>query len=525
MSRKRPSKSSPLSQNTVFDIHSRGGSGWDRPRETVSLRQHLYRRHPVLTSAGAFALILVAVLTADTFLGHANTVYWYPKSCLGGWTNPANAAGAPELLPIATTTEFTADNSAILDNSLSQIFCGEFGGNLPPQTLPVSVTLNMSLAFKTVPGPVGLAQSDPLVAGASTSTEADTITTSTPPADEGSSTGEAPALEPVVDTTLEQQPNAPVAEPEPVSAPEPIPSPTEDSPATFLFGPARVAFAQEASADPEFSEPEAPASDIPEPEPAPPDPAVIDDSAAGEAASSEPAQDDPIANDASTTETTAGGEVLGVVSTTENASDTTASADGLDATSSADTIPDPKNVLEVSYSIDGQNWQSLGMVGESNWQNAHFSVPIASWKDLEKLQISIASLPVSDIAPIVYLDGMSLAVDYGPGPEVIPTHFDLASSTTAGPIRLAVGDDGNGTEILNVRGDVSSNLFFYDLNDPRFLISVSIGNQVLVMPVYNFQVGDFAVVSTADPDSCDGESVDMCRNGNGYLGESRFSVR
>lgn len=370
MFKKRISKNSPSGSNTVFDIHPREGSAWSRLGETVSLRRHLYRRHPILTSVGALAAVLVIALTADTFLGHANTVHWYPQSCLGGWINPANAAGAPELPLSAKENEFTADNSAILNDSISQIFCGGFGGDAPENSLPLAAILNISWVFKTAPGPEGITQSDPEVAGTSTPAEIDpSIASSTVPEP-------SEILGPSDVPITEETPSEPELEPEPVSIPEPVtesipePSPEPVSapapapepepapaaePTSQLWSPVRLAFAQEM------------------------DPATTSDS--------------------------------------ETIPDT---SDSEDIVPIEETDPAQRDILEVNYSIGGETWQTLGTVSESGWQGARFGISINSWDDLKNLQISIASLPVSDAAPVVYLDGLSLMVVYGSADGLVP---------------------------------------------------------------------------------------------------------
>lgn len=77
-------------------------------------------------------------------------------------------------------------------------------------------------------------------------------------------------------------------------------------------------------------------------------------------------------------------------------------------------------MLTIRYSMNGEPWLILGIVGESSWQNAHFDIPFTSWEDLNSLQVSFTSISVSDIAPIVYLDGMSLAVDYESADGLVP---------------------------------------------------------------------------------------------------------
>ena len=68
--------------------------------------------------------------------------------------------------------------------------------------------------------------------------------------------------------------------------------------------------------------------------------------------------------------------------------------------------------LEVFYTIDGQNWQSLGRVNKDNFKNLELEVPIVSWEELGKLQISVAGIFTTDAGQKVYLDGMRIETEF-----------------------------------------------------------------------------------------------------------------
>jgi len=194
------------------------------------------------------------------------------------------------------------------------------------------------------------------------------------------------------------------------------------------------------------------------------------------------------------------------------------------------------NFLEIRYTTDGSTWNSLGLINESNWQQPQFSLPITAWDDLKNLQVSIRSLNVSDVTPAVYLDGMSIDVEYAPAQELskdttassstAPGSFQLAAtSSSADVIALSLSDNGEGVQEIAIKAVPATSLIFYDLDDPSFSLSSAIGDQPLVMPVYNFSSGDFVVVDTSDPNGCNGMSIDGCRAEGAYLGEAAFSVQ
>src|SRR3989344_998470 len=88
----------------------------------------------------ALAIGFAAYLT----IARAETVGLYPGSCLGGWINTQNAQGRPSLEPGASADLFNESNSAVLKNTIAQIFCGSFNGNIPQDNEPKKVFLKFS---------------------------------------------------------------------------------------------------------------------------------------------------------------------------------------------------------------------------------------------------------------------------------------------------------------------------------------------------------------------------------------------
>src|SRR6185369_16475310 len=220
--KKRSLSQSPRGKNAVFDIHPPRSSGWNRPKETVSLRRHLYRRHPVLSSVGFFTAVLAAAMLSGAFLIHANTVSWYPKNCLGGWQYPENAAGRPETAPDAAADSFTAANSAVLGNTVSQMFCGNFEGDIPQGSAPQKVILKIFWTLKegssssSAPGSLD----PPIVVEASTSTD---LPTTSIPSVAPSIPEEATPVPAVSGTPAPEPSESPAAEnPSPADSPPPV---------------------------------------------------------------------------------------------------------------------------------------------------------------------------------------------------------------------------------------------------------------------------------------------------------------
>ncbi len=101
--------------------------------------------------------------------------------------------------------------------------------------------------------------------------------------------------------------------------------------------------------------------------------------------------------------------------------------------------------LEVLYSIDGATWRQLGTVSSQNWKFSRFSLPVTDSRDLERLQITVQTLPVAGTMPAVYLDGMAVEAnvlysrrDPNPIPDLLADTLikqEVASSYRAALIR------------------------------------------------------------------------------------------
>ncbi|MBV9349467.1 MAG: hypothetical protein JO026_01835, partial [Patescibacteria group bacterium] len=109
------------------------------------------------TSALIVLLIDAGVIGISSFI-HARTAkadtIFYPATCLGGWTNPNNAEGKPDVSDPTQLTNFSDTNSAVLSSDTGgEIYCGGFTGEVPPDTLPRTLTISFSMAAKQSAAP------------------------------------------------------------------------------------------------------------------------------------------------------------------------------------------------------------------------------------------------------------------------------------------------------------------------------------------------------------------------------------
>ncbi len=97
--------------------------------------------------------------------------------------------------------------------------------------------------------------------------------------------------------------------------------------------------------------------------------------------------------------------------------------------------------MQVEYTLDGTTWKSLGVVGRSEWARASFDIPLEGWENLDNLQVALKALPTFDTPPVVYLDAMSIDVEY----------TDMAVEGTPPTVMI-----DNDTDFVNGKKDFTS---------------------------------------------------------------------
>lgn len=407
-------------------------AGW---RGVSLFYTHLQRGTRMVLIAVVLLLVLVIIYFLQGLFNKqkasADLAKFYPAKCLGGWQYTAHAENVPDLSPVASIDDFNDINSAVLDNAMAQLYCSNFNGENPIGTVPKKLTLRLSLGVKpkiVVEAPVESGSAspvmieEPVVDGGTGSAPSETPASDTPV----SSPAEQPAVdspEPAPTETPATSPSEPVSEvpaAAPVEAPAPAPSPEPTSlvPRSFLdnlfawftIGTVR---AQEA-ASPEVTVSPAPVEVAPE---SPVSPEIVPVLSGVEV---------PVLSEASVLSSVEGEVSIPVddqaSSTAETGSEspvtTTIEGVGLEAVGVTPgvTVMPSDALLEVSYTLDGQTWKSLGWVAESNWREASFDVPlegISDWSNLDWLQVRFDRVVSIDAnQPIFYLDGMWLEGEY-----------------------------------------------------------------------------------------------------------------
>ena len=424
-------------------------------KNVLNLRPAFRARHPFAWIAGCVVLVVVVFFGVRLFSLHADVQDFYPSICLGNWQNTANAQGHPETM--ASGAAFSAENSALSNGLNTQIFCGGFLGNNVPTSSDIT---NVGLTFMWQIGDaVAATTSDSGATGSAimatssdetigtSSTDSTNLTPDniepTSSAENVSTTEESvPAVSSTTDTgTLVPEDNSssggaaatpdatppPAATPSPATTPPPAPAPadsSDNSPSSFIPPPRFFSwFIPAARADDDVSQTEA-----------------TDDGNSTTATG----------DDATQT------VILGAPLIANLSADTSSSAPSSPEEASASTTttvvtvppaPPDENFLDVSYSVDGQTWVSVGKVNTGNWQKFTVTLPISDWTDLANLQIRVQGIPTTqDPLPPVYLGGMLMEVHYKtPANTIMP---EAPSSTlpetpsTTPPVRLTLVNPG-----------------------------------------------------------------------------------
>lgn len=89
-------------------------------------------------------LFFIIILSTSSFKIVASVQNFYSSSCLGGWSNVNLAEGENDVKE-GDFKSFSKENSAILENSFSEMICGKFLGNTPDDSEPINFSVKFSI--------------------------------------------------------------------------------------------------------------------------------------------------------------------------------------------------------------------------------------------------------------------------------------------------------------------------------------------------------------------------------------------
>jgi hypothetical protein len=391
---------------------------------------------------GCFFAVIGLATAYSLLISQAETTYFYPATALGGWENPQYAAGAPDMEEGADEELFNINNSAVLKNSAGQIFLGDFQGDLPEEAILQKAFLKISLAIKKEPLPSPTPDifnpEFPLITPTPTSTPEISPSPEEEHLDDPTPTPkrdpifmpelpiETPTPTPVLESTPELTPEiiitpseTPILEITPI--PELIPSPTpipESTPVSWWFKMFNFALAQELTPTPILIL-------DPTPEPTPeisssPEFIIIESPLPSETPIPETSLEPSFSPEISTPEPTNNeAESPSPSPSNENEPEPTLSEMPiLEATIELTPEPTPtptpsaEDFLEVVYTFDGVNWNLLTKINRDNWEDLDFEILDFQWDNLDSFQVSIQSLTTVDPIPEIYLDGVTLEIEF-----------------------------------------------------------------------------------------------------------------
>lgn len=339
--------------------------------------------YPVKLFFPVIALMVVLALLYGSFFrstneAEANIALFNPTNCLGGWKNVDKIAGPPEVRA-DNDVKYNDENSASTLNSNAQVFCGGFSGEIPDTAKHQKITLNFSWYIGDIDD------------------QEESVEINFEPQLEVIEESPAPVLEESVEV--------------PSDVPAELPTATEEPPAETILEPVieeavsepmvlnffknffTIVYAQEPSSEPSLIEAK-PTMPVEAEVVAPPEPVM--EELGSEAAS----------------------VIEEVVSTPrlEETIEPVESTTGIDPADGA--------YFEVLYTLNGQDWHTLGFVYRIA-NDVQIDIPVdlfATVEDLNKVQIALHTVERFDSVPKIYLDSLWLEVTYDDlnGEIVIP---------------------------------------------------------------------------------------------------------
>lgn len=506
-------------------------------------------------------ILLLSVLGAViSNKGKAESVMFYPESCLGGWENVNKAINKPES---EEGVDFSDITSAVLPkNSVADIYCGDFKGEIPEDSIPKAVVLRVSwskdgkkigtnliesnnFASSTQEILDTAASSTPVIV--STTTELDNVAT-TSVVDQIEDLKQEIKEELIEETKKETKEeiinvNQETGNPDAKSVTETVlekinelvaPQVEDRTQSTKflenLFSLLRNLFEKA------YAEEVVSVETKVEVENTIPQLQTTEDVINTEKQKTEEVQEsvatssDKINNEISLENASSTLDIS--TSTAIFATTTSTSTEEFSSsTGIMDLVTSSSRIFEIKYTFDGVEWFSLGFVGQNELRNSQFEIPInasSTWGDLSHLQVQIKRLVVTDEVDDIYLDGMVLEVGYLKNVEVKvegssdPKKFDIGILEISN-IHTSLSNDEGGSYLL-IGTSTGGQLVIYDNQKDAIVFSSGVGGENVLINAYNFTVGEYTAIITNREDGCDGVILSVCKADIKTIGNSIFKI-
>jgi hypothetical protein len=455
-------------KDTFFDTDKKTLSLRPVPHKE-SLRVHIIRslsewkkRNRTWVPALVFLGILSITIVVAVQKSHAEIISFYPTSCLGGWKNPSNAQGKPDITGNYDPKLFTDGNSALLQNSQAELFCGGFKGEIPQSSKPTNITVSFNWSIED--GSIVHQNVEPFPAPDATTPQGAVPVTPDP----------APSL------------------PSDVTSPADSSVPGENSLQTFLFSP-QIAYAEESAPT---DTPPVVSPNVPPQDQTAITPVVVP------------------AVDMSTADTTTA-PATDVSTTTISEPPTPITDPILEVSYTLDGttwqklgVVDRNYWNNKSFTIPLVAWADLSLLQISVKPLQTVDNPPTVYLDSMHLDIEY----IHDESPKFYSSDEKKYL------------FQSVTSTDDTVFHGQISHDDNQGDVIILNSMVPGSVDFYDTEGTMPVIETAIGSDPLSMPAFNFKQGHGSVVLTKNPNGCGGKPLAQCIVDKSFTAKIDFTI-
>lgn len=414
---------------------------------------------------------------------HATITTLYAGDCVGGWENVNNATGTANLALDASPYDFNETNSAVVGDIISDITCSNFVGEIPLDSLPKKLTLNLYWATKIPVQVTDVSVSSSSITASTIDHQVlDGVATSVSDTTASSSVDDGIASSSDSELNLSELIPNTASVYESIERDVPVEIPTEVTPAVDQF---------ENNTEQNLY--------------------ILE-------------EEEPETYSESSVQSFLN-RITPSVFAEEIVSATTTSIEGesvIAITSTQGVLADP--FLKVEYSLDNTVWHELGVVGIETFTHT-FELPlgdISSWDMLRNIKIRISRLTTFNIEPSVYLDAMALTVDYSSYADLKVKPVELSNSNPSFALSLTdktipnVTLSGKTTGVAVYKNNASTSVL---------LFTTSLDQNPIDFDVEDWTpFTGYTFVSTNDVNWCSDKNLNECITDDNFQSTSTFRV-
>lgn len=528
-------------------------------REGNSLLLERLRRFFFSRSLIAGVLIVSTVLyTSKAPFLKAETTIFYPKACLGGFEGVNLAEGEPETKVDSESDAFDIENSAHLwKEQSSEMYCGNFDGEVLSNTKPSKLVLTLFLATKEsreviiqndggassttflevldatkipiLENSVGTDGSDSTTSSTTSSGDSSEVGGGGEPSGEAPQVNEVKVESPLPPKEIEETPATPKVSEEAAPAP-PSEQALNDARegvamsqkiarvASFFLS--KVSAQESGGGEGSQTIETAPAilNTVPPPlvEIAPPL-KVEEPEAKTEDKKTEDkkAEEDTLGDSGAASSTTTKEEIKESDPAKETLFEGIKSALSKEQISRNTSSSTEHPLYEISYTLGGDEWVPLAFLGEENTKTVSLTVPLSetsSWKEVSQIQVKIKSLESLDARTDLYVDGMSLTISYEKDASAVREYTIKDIENTGDALTVEIAGEKGEPSSLFIKVKEKSGIALYSINPKGLMMATEVNvdgtnfDPGAILPKY----GSYVFVATEDSNWCSDKTLDGC---------------